>query len=108
MSKPDGQVVNVMSGLALEVAVNRWLKPSFEARSPYRLEIDWRPTGVVMSKAGADGLSVDALPLLELSDEGLMVPVIRDAQDRNVWQLASLGFTNRVQPTPASVAALLP
>ena len=26
----------------------------------------------------------------------------------NVWQLASLGFTNRVQPMPASVQALLP
>jgi Tfp pilus assembly protein PilW len=26
----------------------------------------------------------------------------------NVWQLAALGITNRVQPTPASVAALLP
>lgn len=26
----------------------------------------------------------------------------------NVWQLASAGFTNRIQPTPASVEALLP
>ena len=26
----------------------------------------------------------------------------------NVWQMAGLGFTNRVQPTPASVTALLP
>ena len=26
----------------------------------------------------------------------------------NVWQLAGLGITNRVQPTPASVVALLP
>jgi hypothetical protein len=25
----------------------------------------------------------------------------------HVWQLASLGITNRVQPMPASVAALL-
>jgi len=26
----------------------------------------------------------------------------------NVWQMAGLGNTNRVQPMPASVAALLP
>jgi hypothetical protein len=26
----------------------------------------------------------------------------------NVWQLAGLGYNNRVQPTPASVTALLP
>ena len=26
----------------------------------------------------------------------------------NVWQLAGLGVTNRVQPTPATVTALLP
>ena len=37
-----------MSGLALEVAVNRWLKPAFEAASPCRLEIDWRPTTAIM------------------------------------------------------------
>ncbi len=30
--------VAVTSGLALGVAVNRWLKPAFEAASPYRLD----------------------------------------------------------------------
>ena len=34
-------VVNVMSGLALEVAVNRWLKPQFEAETGLRLKVDW-------------------------------------------------------------------
>jgi molybdate transport system substrate-binding protein len=47
-----------MSGLALEVAVNRWLKPAFEARSPYRLEIDWRPTTAIM-KSIAEGQRAD-------------------------------------------------
>lgn len=40
--------VNVMSGLALEVAVNRWLKPKFGADTSYRLEVDWRPTTAIM------------------------------------------------------------
>ena len=49
-----------MSGLALEVAVNRWLKPAFEAASPYRLEIDWRPTTAIM-KSIAEGRRADVV-----------------------------------------------
>ena len=49
-----------MSGLALEVAVNRWLKPAFEAKSPYRLEIDWRPTTAIM-KSVAEGQRADVV-----------------------------------------------
>jgi molybdate transport system substrate-binding protein len=45
---PANQVVNVMSGLALEVAVNRWLKPRFEAETGLQLAIDWRPTTAIM------------------------------------------------------------
>ena len=52
--------VAVMSGLALEVAVNRWLKPAFEAASPYRLEIDWRPTTAIM-KSTAEGQRADVV-----------------------------------------------
>ena len=52
--------VAVMSGLALEVAVNRWLKPAFEAASPYRLEIDWRPTTAIM-KSIAEGQRADVV-----------------------------------------------
>lgn len=44
----DAKTVTVMSGLALEVAVNRWLKPQFEADTPFRLDIDWRPTTAIM------------------------------------------------------------
>jgi molybdate transport system substrate-binding protein len=47
-SERDAKTVTVMSGLALEVAINRWLKPQFEARSGYRLDIDWRPTTAIM------------------------------------------------------------
>jgi len=42
------KTVSVMSGLALEVAVNRWLKPKFEAETDFRLDIDWRPTTAIM------------------------------------------------------------
>lgn len=49
-----------MSGLALEVAVNRWLKPAFEAASPHRLEIDWRPTTALM-KSIAEGQRADVI-----------------------------------------------
>ena len=47
-STPDRKIVSVMSGLALEVAVNRWLKPKFEAETSFRLDIDWRPTAAIM------------------------------------------------------------
>jgi molybdate transport system substrate-binding protein len=42
------KTVSVMSGLALEVAINRWLKPKFEAETGFRLDIDWRPTTAIM------------------------------------------------------------
>ena len=45
---PKNKTVSVMSGLALEVAVNRWLKPKFEAETGLRLDIDWRPTAAIM------------------------------------------------------------
>jgi molybdate transport system substrate-binding protein len=46
-------IITVMSGLALEVAVNRWLKPRFEAETPHRLAIDWRPTTAIMASIDA-------------------------------------------------------
>ena len=42
------KTVRVMAGLAVEVAVNRWLKPAFEADTGLRLDIDWRPTAAIM------------------------------------------------------------
>ena len=58
MASPSS--VAVMSGLALEVAVNRWLKPSFEVASPFRLEIDWRPTTALMKSIG-EGQRADVI-----------------------------------------------
>ena len=42
------------------MAVNRWLKPAFEAASPWRLEIDWRPTTAIM-KSIAEGQRADVV-----------------------------------------------
>ena len=60
-----------MSGLALEVAVNRWLKPSFESRFPHRLDIDWRPTAAIMKSIG-EGQRAD------------MIIAINDSMDKLV------------------------
>ena len=47
-NESDMKTVRVMAGLAVEVAVNRWLKPAFEADTGLRLDIDWRPTAAIM------------------------------------------------------------
>lgn len=57
---PEASPVTVMSGLALEVAVNRWLKPQFEASTPHRLDIDWRPTTAIM-KSIDEGRRADVI-----------------------------------------------
>ena len=51
----NNKTVRVMAGLAVEVAVNRWIKPKFEAETGYTLDIDWRPTAAIMKsiEAGA-------------------------------------------------------
>lgn len=79
MASPSS--VTVMSGLALEVAVNRWLKPAFEAASPYRLEIDWRPTTALM-KSIAEGRRADVIIAIDgamdrLCADGIVRPETR-------------------------------
>jgi len=76
-------IVSVMSGLALEVAVNRWLKPQFEAESGQRLEVDWRPTTAIM-KTVADGGRAD------------VAIVISDAMDKLVADGIVLGESRAV------------
>lgn len=68
MASPSS--VTVMSGLALEVAVSRWLKPAFEARTPYRLAIDWRPTTAIM-KSVAEGQRADMVIAIDKSMDKL-------------------------------------
>ena len=76
-------IVSVMSGLALEVAVNRWLKPQFEAESGQRLEVDWRPTTAIM-KSVAEG------------DRADVAIVISDAMDKLVADGIVLGESRAV------------
>ncbi|MEZ5854897.1 MAG: substrate-binding domain-containing protein [Hyphomicrobiaceae bacterium] len=74
-------VVRVMSGLALEVAVNRWLKPQFEAESDFLLEMDWRPTAAIMKSidAGqrADMVIAISDPMDRLVEAGIVVAKTR-------------------------------
>ncbi|MDX2155585.1 MAG: substrate-binding domain-containing protein [Hyphomicrobiaceae bacterium] len=77
----DPSTVTVMSGLALEVAVNRWLKPKFEAQTSYRLDIDWRPTAAIMKSIGegqrADVVIAIADSMDRLCSAGIVRPATR-------------------------------
>jgi molybdate transport system substrate-binding protein len=59
-SVQDNKTVSVMAGLAVEVAVNRWLKPKFEADTGFKLDIDWRPTAAIM-KSIDEGKRADVI-----------------------------------------------
>lgn len=52
-NEKNKKTVAVMAGLAVEVAVNRWIKPKFEAETGYALDIDWRPTAAIMKSIEA-------------------------------------------------------
>jgi molybdate transport system substrate-binding protein len=52
-NQSDPKTVRVMAGLAVEVAVDRWLKPAFEAETGLLLDIDWRPTAAIMKSIEA-------------------------------------------------------
>jgi molybdate transport system substrate-binding protein len=69
-SNSDRKTVTVMSGLALEVAVNRWLKPKFEAETGFRLDIDWRPTTAIM-RTIEEGGRADAIIAIDGSMDKL-------------------------------------
>ncbi len=71
----NATVVKVMSGLALEVAINRWLKPSFEANSTFRLDIDWRPTAAIMTSIEA-GQRADLVIAINASMDHLVAASI--------------------------------
>lgn len=63
--------VSVMSGLALEVAVNRWLKPRFESETMFKLDIDWRPTTAIMQSI-AEGRRADVIIAIDGSMDKLV------------------------------------
>lgn len=83
-------VVNVMSGLALEVAINRWLKPKFEAASAIRLAIDWRPTAAIMKSIAAGDRADMVIAIAGSMDELITAGVVR-AQTRQTLADSVLG-----------------
>ncbi len=78
---PKKPSVTVMSGLALEVAVNRWLKPKFESESRFQLDIDWRPTTAIMKSIDegrrADIIIAIAGSMDQLCSRGIVRPETR-------------------------------
>ena len=87
--KSNSKVVRVMSGLALEVAVNRWLKPQFEAETGLVLEMDWRPTAAIMKS-------------IEAGERADMVIAISDSMDR----LVTSGIVRAETRSPLADAVL--
>lgn len=99
--------VNVMSGLALEVAVNRWLKPRFEAESDFRLAMDWRPTAAIMKSIG-EGQRADVVIAISDSMDRLAADGVVRAETRVVLADAILGVGVRQgapKPDISTVAA---
>ncbi len=76
----EQKTIRVMSGLALEVAVNRWIKPQFEAETRYVLDFDWRPTAALMKDIAGGGRAD-------------MIIAISDSMDRLVTDGIVLGET---------------
>ena len=70
-SNQDRTTVTVMSGLALEVAVNRWLKPAFERDTRFQLAIDWRPTTAIMTSIG-EGRRADVIIAIDAAMDKLV------------------------------------
>jgi molybdate transport system substrate-binding protein len=88
---PDEKTIHVMSGLALEVAVNRWIKPSFEARSGFVLDFDWRPTAALMRDI-ASGARADMIIAISDSMDKLIADGIVRAETRRTLADSVLGI----------------
>jgi molybdate transport system substrate-binding protein len=77
----DAKTVSVMSGLALEVAVNHWIKPKFEADTGLQLAIDWRPTAAIM-RSIEDGKRADVIIAINDSMDKLVQTGVVKADTR--------------------------
>lgn len=94
------KTVCVMSGLALEVAVNRWLKPQFEAETPFQLDIDWRPTTAIM-RSVEEGQRADVIIAINDSMDKLVQTGIVRAATRTSLADSVLGVgVRRGAPRP--------
>jgi molybdate transport system substrate-binding protein len=84
------KTVSVMAGLAVEVAVNRWIKPKFEAESGSALDIDWRPTAAIMKSIEA-GDRADVIIGIDNSMDKLVEARIVQPQTRVMLADSILG-----------------
>ena len=91
MSTADNtKTVKVMSGLALEVAVNRWIKPGFESETSFVLDIDWRPTTALMKSIAAGDRADVIIAITGAMDQLAEQGIIR-SESRKVLADAVLG-----------------
>ena len=81
MSKTDRETVRVMAGLAVEVAINRWLKPKFEAETGFQLDVDWRPTAAIM-RSIEEGKRADVIIAINDSMDRLVEARVVRAETR--------------------------
>ncbi|MEZ5818577.1 MAG: substrate-binding domain-containing protein [Hyphomicrobiaceae bacterium] len=81
-----------MSGLALEVAVNRWIKPKFEAETNLVLDFDWRPTAALMRDI-ASGARADMIIAISDSMDRLVADgiVLADSRKRLADSVLGVG-----------------
>lgn len=89
-NQDNATVVNVMSGLALEVAINRFLKPLFESESDFRLAVDWRPTAAIM-KSIDEGQRADLVIAIAESMDRLVAAGVVQPQTRAILADSVLG-----------------
>lgn len=102
---PNQNVVTIMSGLALEVAINRFLKPGFESGSEYRLDIDWRPTAAIMQSIDAGGRADMVIAISEAMDRLVAAGIVR-AETRTVLADSVLGVGVRAGAPRPDVSTL--
>jgi molybdate transport system substrate-binding protein len=103
----DQKTIRVMSGLALEVAVNRWIKPSFEAQSGLVLDFDWRPTAALMRDIAA-GARADMIIAISDSMDKLVADGVVRAETRKTLAASVLGIgvkAGAAKPDISSVEA---
>jgi molybdate transport system substrate-binding protein len=96
-----------MSGLALEVAVNRWIKPRFEAETGMALAFDWRPTAALMRDIAA-GARADMIIAISDSMDKLVAEGVVRADTRCKLAASVLGVGVKAgapKPDVSSVAA---
>ena len=86
----DEKTIRVMSGLALEVAVNRWIKPSFESRTGLTLAFDWRPTAALMRDI-ASGARADMIVAISDSMDKLVADGVVRSETRRMLADSVLG-----------------